>query len=682
MALFVFAVTRTGRSTESVDVRTYVEMTHSIAKNGVPFFDNGPVGDFIALRSPFNLYTRGHLWGIYGPVYPYYAALPYKIGGFRLASVATCFLLIPLALVTFFLTRRLLARRGDDEEDNEEASERRDEWYATAAAILVVLSTPALGKSLELSAYPLAMVFAAGAASAVLEASTSRGRRRFAWSVAAGALFALGSGTHLLCLPMSMALLGALGLCDAAPASARAGAAAHADGARRGPAWIEHTVLRALWPTRATITSAAAALFTMILLTLPVAYLNHVRFGAWNPFSYGPVPWAGMQYLGAQDQTISAHVKAAMPVIAVAGWLFVGWLVGSSVRHRWEVRAVVLTVAAIALMLSSPLAEKSWIYAKATYAFTIDQSFVDMPLPYRRLPGMFANLHGPWVTKSPLECTPLLIVALFLPALGARAKQMAFVVLAPAAALVAYLALRGNLPLYSALGVPWVYIRYTMPALPMMIAAAMLVARDVGLGRREWILAALIGGGLTFALWCEWGDETLHRQILVVALPLGIAAICAVTLLVQRSKRVGRSAAAIAIAAACGVGIGIGGGHDLRAHVEGKRWCDQRADAMRRAVPQRFALFGKHPTLDPVLAVTLERDAQYADIAEGDQRVDEWLHVRPLVEHWFREKRPVYFAANDKDHHIPWKDMNEEIVDQDELIYLITPKVVVSSPSP
>jgi hypothetical protein len=543
VALFVFGLTRTGRSTESVDVRTYVEMTRSIALHGLPYFDNGPVEQFTALRSPFNLWTHGHLWGIYGPVYPYFAALPFKVGGLVLASIATCLLLIPLALVTFFLTRRLLAREGGDG-----ARTTHDEWYAVAAAILVVIATPALGKSLELSGYPLAMLLVLAATATAVEAITSRGRRRYVYAIATGALGAAGSGTHLLCLPMSLALFGALALCDASSDE------------RRGPAWLDRTVLHGLWPTRETIGSAVAATVTLIILTVPIAFLNHVRFGSYNPFSYGPVPWSGMQYLGAEDQTISAHVKAAAPVIVLVGWLAVGWLVGGSVRPRWTVRGITLGLAAVALVASPMLRDKAWIYTKALYAFTIDQSMVDLPLPYTRAPHTFGNMHGPWVTKSPIQCTPILLLALFLPRTTSRAKQKLLTVLAPCLALFAYLTLRGNLPLYSALGVPWAYIRYTMPALPMLVAGVMVVARDVELRRRDWLIAAAVGANLAAVFWLSWGDFPLYRQILALALPVGIAVLSVIGVVLFRHGKMGRSVVAAIMAVACGVSIGVGVG--------------------------------------------------------------------------------------------------------------------------
>lgn len=649
-------------------------MTRAIALHGVPYFDNGPADQFLALRSPFNLYSHGHLWGIYGPVYPYFAALPFLLGGLRLASVATCMLLIPLALLTFVVTRRLLTsdppgvRTASDKPSTAPLGSQnadRDEGYATAAAILVVVSTPALGKAIELSAYPLAMVLAVGAVAVTLEAVRAAGHRRFAYAAVAGVLFAAGTGTHLLCLPMSMALIGTLAICDGT-------------NHERGPTWVQKTVLRSLLPTPETVLTAGVALGVMSLLTLPLAYLNHFRFGSYNPFSYGPVPWFGMDTVGGTDQTIASHVKVALPCLLLVLWGVTGWLGASAVKRRWHVRAGVVAVAVAALVVSPVLREKTWTYATVAFAFVFDQSLVTMPWPYRHAPGTFANLHGQWAVKSTLQCTPILLVGLMIPRLSGRAKQNTLVVLAPCAALYVYLVLRGNLPMFSALGIPYAYIRYTTPGLPLLLAAAMRVVRDSQLKPRHAIVAGCIGTVMVTVLFLFWSDEPLYRQVLVLIVPVTAAVVSSIAVVMNRRGWLRSSVVVAALTATLGIGIGIGIGHDFRSHLDGKRWCDGRSDAMRRATPSRFAMFGYHPALDPVLAVSLERDVEYADLAEGARDVDHWAHVRPLLDYWFANDRPVYFVANDEKHKIPWPDMHAELVDRENLIYIITKRATGS----
>lgn len=653
-ALAAFALTRTGRSTESVDVRTYTEMARSIALHGLPYFDNGPADQFVPLRSPFNLYNHGHLWGIYGPVYGYFAALPFKLGGLRGASMATCALLIPIALVT----RRLAFRLLDDD------------WYATAAAVLVVLSTPVLGKSLELSGYPLSMLLAVAATTTTLEAATSSGGRRLAFSVASGVLYALGAGTHMLGVPVAMALVCALGASDATSDE------------MRGPTWLEKTMLRALWPTRTTIASAVVAFATMVLCLVPLALLNKVRFDSYNPFSYGPVPWHGMELLAAQDQTISAHIRSAIPVLVLGAIGIVVWNVsGIALRRPWIGRLVFFAGAVVATSALPVLREAVVRYAKCLYAFIVDQSLVDLGGPYHRLPGTFGNIQEPWLTKSTLQCTPILFLALFVPRVSARQKQMLAIVLAPCLALYTYLGLRGNLPLWSGLGVPWVYIRYTLPGLPMLLVAAMLVIKEAKFRARDALVALAVGAVLTVVLVSDGWDGPLYRQVLVLVVPIIATVIAAACVVEQRRGRVSATVTGLAIAATIGIGIGIGAGHDLRAHIAGKNYCDMRADAMRRATPERFGMFGYHPTLDPVLAVTMERDAEYGDMAEGRQDLDGWQHIRPLVDHWFAEDRPVFMVA-DRFATVPppWPDVTVEPVDKRAKIYRIRPRV--SAPAP
>ena len=91
-----------------VDVRTYIEMIAGVARHGLPYLDNGPIDRFSGLEVPFGVASRGHLWGMYGPVYPYFAAPFLRLGGLVLVSRATFALLVPIALTTYAMARTLL----------------------------------------------------------------------------------------------------------------------------------------------------------------------------------------------------------------------------------------------------------------------------------------------------------------------------------------------------------------------------------------------------------------------------------------------------------------------------------------------------------------------------------------------------------------------------------------------
>ena len=58
--------------------------------------------------------------------------------------------------------------------------------------------------------------------------------------------------------------------------------------------------------------------------------------------------------------------------------------------------------------------------------------------------------------------------------------------------LFAYLMLRANIHLHYTLGLFWVYLRYTLPTLPMLLAASMLVVRDLKPSWRQWLATAVL----------------------------------------------------------------------------------------------------------------------------------------------------------------------------------------------
>ena len=642
-ALCLFGLTRQGHSAESVDVRTYIEMMRGVAEHGLPYLDNGPADRLTVLRAPWNIAMNGHFWGIYGPLYPYLAAPFLLVGGLRLVSVATFMLTSATALVTFLLARRFL----------------RDEWYATASAISSVAATPLIAKSVELTAYPLAVVFAAASTYAILVAVGERGRKRIQASAVAGVVCAFATSSHLLCFPMSVALIGALALCDTSDASDH-----------RGPAWLARTPLAGFRPTRATVLSAGVAGATMALFTMPVAFLNHRRFGTWNPFTYGPTPWRGSDENGVVDQTIGGHLRYAAPVLGV---VLVAALVVFIVRALRPGRVLPLVLGAVCctpLAVVPILRVRAFAFARTAFAYVVDQSLVTLEPPYTRLPTGFGHLSGGWLVKSTLQCTPLLLLVLALPKLEAKKRQETFVLLAPCVALFGYLALRANLPLHSALGFPWVYIRYTLPGLPMLLTVAFSVARETAPAQRDWIVAgvtALVAGG--------WGlfvgnDEPIIEQTILLILPL-VAAVAAVVAVLAHRRGILRPAiAAFLVAVAGGVGIGTSSFHDLHANLIGKVWCDHRNDVMAKIAPQRFALLGYLLPMEPALALRSERDVEYGDLYQ----VADWQLAKPAIDHWFADARPIFFLTDVLDVNAPvspWAGYAIETVDEREHIYRI-----------
>jgi hypothetical protein len=628
VVLAVIALTRTGHSVESPDVRTYLEMTRGIALHGLPHLYNGPGDVFPALQVPWNLYVHQSSWGIYGPLYPYYAAPFLLLGGLKLVSIATFALNIPIALLARALAVRLTGRGG----------------CGAAAAAISAFSTPIAAKSLEMTAYPM-MALVALAATLCTVVAVESGERRQLFSALAGLTWAAAVATHVLCFPMAAASIAALAFADVAE--------------------------KKFWPTRAALVSSATAAGGMALGLVPLAALNHVRFGAYNPLSYGPTPWAGTVYGTLGDMTLLGHLQYALPVFAWTGATLVGVVMAARLPQRRALAVVLaLVVAAAMLAASSVLRERTFAFARTMVAFVVDMTVMPLDAAYPRAPGGFGFLYGPWTIKSTLQCTPLFLVLGGLPFLpvDGRLRKKLLLTLLPCAALYGYLMLRSNLDLSAALGYPWVYIRYTFPALPILAAASFVAVAPLAATWRHWIVAAVAAAVIGGILMTGVDDTPLYRRVTVLVVPLIVATVALACVLLHRFERLSGGAAAAAVALACGVGMGIGLGHDLRANIEGKMYCDFRVDLMAKLAPARFAVYGKMPAMETVLALRAERDIEYADTSQ----LDELSKMRPLLERWFNQDRPV-FLVTDGPPVSPWQDVAYETLDEHEHIYRVLP---------
>lgn len=654
--LFVMAVTRSGSAFESVDVRTYGEMMRGIWLHGVPYLENGPVGRFRPLEVPWNIVHEGRLWGTYPPLYPYLAA-PLLFGGLRLVYIATFALLVPLAIVTFTLARRVL----------------EDEWYALLAAVACVAATPILGKALEITAYPLAILLTTSGALASLVAIGEQGRRRRAFAALAGALFALASNAHLLCFPLGAASLGVLAVGNTV--------SPREDG---GPPWLSRTPFRGLWPTRETLTSAAVAALVMGASFVPVAFLNRLRFGSYNPLSYGPTPWPGSEW-GFADQSIGKHLRYAAPCLAIVATVAVAWIVAGMLRRHSRLLRVAVLAAAAGLFASVPeLREHGFRLARMATLFTIDASLFDLEPPYHRvpIPGAFGNVVGPWVLKAALQSTPVLALVFVLPRMTLLQKHKMLTVLLPAAALFFYLPLRGNLPITPALGWAWVYMRYTLPGLPLLLVAALAVVREVRPGRWAWAASLLLGLAVFLFLQRRLGDdgaEAAARHVVLLAAPLALALVGIVSVVLHRRGLLRREVAAAALAALVGLSFAIGIGHDYPSHPSRRAFSEHKLASVRGVFPQRFAMIGLHWMMDQMLGLRLERDIEVGDLAQvqGDIR-----NARPLLDYWLAEGRPIFYIAGDEaptPPASPWPDLEYRLVDAENRVFLVAARPASAS---
>jgi hypothetical protein len=261
---------------------------------------------------------------------------------------------------------------------------------------------------------------------------------------------------------------------------------------------------------------------------------------------------------------------------------------------------------------------------------------------------------GPFVVKSPLQASPFLVLAGVAPFV-ARERARLRVLLVPAGALLASLALRANLPLAYALGFPFLHLRYVIPAIALLVVAAVAVLRDVGTSKHAVAVGVAVALGAGFALARGDDDFSLLRRLFLLDGTLVLAALAAFLVLRRRS-----SAARLAVAAALGIGLAVNVAVDGRALAALRRDLDARVDAVARLTPQRFALLGGPDEIDPVLALRASREVEYLDFYE----VADWADARRIVDHWTQAGIPVFLLwkrgwAID----IPWPDARWEPVE-------------------
>jgi hypothetical protein len=631
----VLAIVVMGRGVETVDVRTYVEMTRGVALHGLPYLDNGPVDRFAPLCVPWGVFSRGHVWGIYGPVYAYFGAPFVALGGVRLLTIATCSLVVPIAIMTFLLARRVVG----------------DERHAALATVMTTIGTPVLAKSLEATAFPLAVLFAVAATHAAVTAISSRGKKRLAFAALAGSLSAIASVSHLLDVPNAAANLGVLAVVDVER--------------KEGVAF-----LRTLLPTRAKLATFAAALAAFLVSIAPAALLNELRFGTLNPYSYGPVPWRGT-VPGTTDMTIGGHLSYAKPVLVLAAFVALALVATSFMpRGRQAARGLVVVLAVAALALLPELREKTLRYLATASSFIV--TTVDLESPgYAKPPGGIAVIAVGWVVKSTLQCSPFLALVFALRALSPARRSLVLVTLAPACALYTYLLLRGNMPRPAALGFPAVYLRYTLPALPMLSVVAVLAVRSLDLGRREVVIGIATAVAFASLLFGNDRDVPVFRQVLLLVVPIVVAAGALVAMELHRRGLVGKNHAAAAAAIVFGLGIAIGVAHDLRVSVIVKKGGNAHLERIAPLLPERFALFGHLDRIDNILSLRAERDIEYADL---HQTTDYGPHMRPLLEHWFAEGRPVFYACREHEAQSWWPDVTFEPLSTTDCFMRVKPR--------
>jgi hypothetical protein len=392
-----------------------------------------------------------------------------------------------------------------------------------------------------------------------------------------------------------------------------------------------------------------------LLGVAPIAWLNHVRFGSLNPVSYGPVPWTGIVVDSLRTMTAAHELKYSAPVlaffVALAGGLYA---VRKAQRKTLWMAGVVIAGAVLALLVPA-LRDRLARMGVVTYGLIVDLTLVDMSPYYVPAQGGFGWIFAHQIPRATLQCTPALVLAP-LALVRERLRWRSTLLLLPSAGFYASLIMRADMPYFDAIGWPWVYIRYTLLAVPLLVVATVAVLEDLGL---SWVdagigLATAVAMAVTFGML---GDEesSVARRVMIVVLPIALAAMALVAAAIAVWRRAKKPWPARALAAlVVGAGFAIAICVDYQANVIGKRGCDDFADMVAHATPERFAVIGVLGQFEIVAGLSTVRDVQYADLLRVPGQ--DLSTMRPLIDYWRSEGRPIFMFSQ----HPPqgWPDMS------------------------
>lgn len=615
-------------SASSIDSRTHIEMIRAISDRGLPYAFNGPVEKYPELQVAWNVARGERIWGSYPPVYAYVAAPFFRVGGLVAVSRLSMALLAFLALGAYALGKRYTG----------------DPVFGSATAWVTLGATSAPASAFDIGPYILAITLVTWATAFTLTSLDEEGARSRSYAAASGLIGAIAIGTHLLTFPIVGALLVALALFRG-----------------KGCGWG--------WgPTKESLLRGAIAAGCTVLVLLPIAALNHARFGAWNPISYGPCVWARCEGTGLAHQSPRAMVAFAAPVL---GWLAVTsaflWLG----RRSPPKLALIATCALLVLYFVPALRSHGAALFTIGFGYVADVSRVDMPPMVRAADGL-GVFNGPFVIKSTLQCTPAFALIALAPRGTPREKQLSAAIALPCAGLFLLLALRANIPAVHALGYPLLYLRYVMPALPLL--AALSVAAVRGLAWQRWHLALLVGLSTALSLWFYFGSDDLgfFRRLVLLrgTLALGVAAVALGALARRDGARARKfvGPAAVVATVAFAFGFGITTGLDLPVTMDIRDDNDHRVDAVAALTPARFALVGYSAEIDVPLTLRATRDIECGDLWESGN----WNNLRQLIDYWTSQARPIYALwPHAFPMRSPWPDVSFEVVSEKEGLFLL-----------
>lgn len=594
------------RGAISVDNRTYVEMATGVRAHGLPYTHNAYSEDFPEARPPFNIPQDGKLWGQYPPLYPYVAGLALHLGGLAALGKQSVLLVGLLGLVLFLVGWRYSG----------------DPLRGVAAAYLTLLGSPAWASSVQTLSSPLLFLTVSLAVLAGLVSLDQRGWRTLAFSALAGFCVGLAVATHLLGLALGAGLLAALALARPADAPALTG-------------------VRGLVPDAEGWRRFGAAVFAFTLPLLPVAWLNHLRFGTYNPISYGPCVWAQCVYSASNDLSAAGLLRFALP--AVPYFVLVGVALFLVRRRRWAI-GLVLVVAALALVPTTAVGTSALGMLRTAYAYAFDNTVIDFgDVPgFSTFPDGLGHAAGSQVVKSFLQSSPILLCAALVPMGRRGARGRTLVLLLPVLGLVGNLAILARFHGAWSMGHPLVFLRYAIPAAPLLSVLAVEALWTLPWRRWHATLAVTVavGGCVYFASTVY--DVALFRRIveLRVTVLFAVLTVACVVLARRAPGRVWDALAGPLAAVTLGLTITVSTGVDTRMMAGWGKELDAQVGRLAALTPKRFAMVGYGPVSDHVLTLRAERDIAYIDLIEAPDL--KWDNFRVLIDLWTADGRPIF----------------------------------------
>jgi hypothetical protein len=439
---------------------------------------------------------------------------------------------------------------------------------------------------------------------------------------------------------------------------------------------------------RYALPRCVAGLGAFALGLAPMSLLNHVRFGTYNPLSYGPCNWQFCGYLLGEGSLTAQSLASFAAPVTLFGAVVVGAL--ALVRRSRAAIGAVLALSLLVLALLPSLRGTSLAMLRVVFGFFVDLTRMDLT-PFERPGDGLGWLRGSRLVKALLQSSPFLVAALVVkPSLrGGGARVL--LPWAPALAHASELALLARYPGASAFGWPYLFCRYGIYGVPFLAVLAATGVRRVRLEPAH--VAAVVALALLGFAALVTIDRDFDLQVRAGLLygPLALAGLLLAALLLSRRAPLARRASPMLLALTVACSLAVTLGIDTARTVTDALANDQRLDRFAALVPQRFALAGWGPDSDPLLALRAERDVHYVDLVETSN----WDGFRQIIDKWTDDGRPIYGAfPRGGTPKFVWPyadwDVPAELLDEKEGIWRIgpprrrvpPPKGVVAPPAP